>query len=127
MNAEGLEALFAPFAAVSVKPMFGGHGVYSVGLCFAIQIRGEVFLKCDSQSQPSFVAAGSSPFVYKAKGRRKTTSFWRLPADAHDEPEELRRWAALGLDAARRVAAAKSKPAKGKAAKTPAAGRAQAK
>jgi hypothetical protein len=47
--------------------------------------------------------------------------------DAHDEPEELRRWAALGLDAARRVAGAKSKPAKGKAAKTPVGSRAQAK
>ncbi len=107
--------------------MFGGHGVYSEGLCFAIQIRVEAFLKCDSQSQPSFVAAGSSPFVHNAKGRPMTTSFWRLPADAHDEPEDLRRWAALGLDAARRVAAAKAKPAKGKAAKTPVARRAQAK
>ena len=67
--------------------MFGGHGVYSEGLCFAIQIRVEAFLKCDSQSQPSFVAAGSSPFVHNAKGRPMTTSFWRLPADAHEEPE----------------------------------------
>jgi TfoX/Sxy family transcriptional regulator of competence genes len=29
MNVEGLKALFAPFGAVSVKPMFGGHGVYA--------------------------------------------------------------------------------------------------
>jgi TfoX/Sxy family transcriptional regulator of competence genes len=48
-----------------------------------------------------------------------TTSFWRLPSAAYDEPDELIRWAALGLEAARRAAAAKAKPkpAKGKGAK----------
>ena len=42
-----------------------------------------------------------------------TTSFWRLPAIAYDETDELRRWASLGLEGARRAAAAKArKPAK---------------
>ena len=64
-------------------------------------------------SQPSFAAAGSSPFIYVAKGRPMTTSFWRLPPIAHDETDELRRWASLGLEGARRAAAAKArKPAK---------------
>ncbi len=112
MNAEGLKELFEPFGAVAVKRMFGGYGVYADGLCFAIESDGEVFLKADAQSEPSFVAAGSSPFVYVAKGRPMTTSYWRLPAAAHDEAEELLRWAALGLDAARRAAEAKAKLAK---------------
>ena len=60
---------------------------------------GEVFLKGDELSQQSFAAAGSSPFIYVAKGRPMTTSFWRLPATAHAEADELRRWAALGLEA----------------------------
>ena len=38
-----------------------------------------------------------------------TTSYWRLPAKAHDEADELIRWAALGLEAARRAAEAKAK------------------
>jgi len=33
-----------------------------------------------------------------------TTPYWRLPSGAYDEPDELRRWAALGLEAARRAA-----------------------
>jgi len=37
------------------------------------------------------------------------TSYWRLPASAHDEADELRRWASLGLEAARRAAEAKTK------------------
>jgi DNA transformation protein and related proteins len=115
MNAEGLKELFEPFGAVAVKRMFGGHGVYAEGLCFAVESGGEVFLKADSQSAPNFAAVGSSPFVYMAKGKPMTTSYWRLPANAHDDADELRRWALLGLDAARRAATAKAKPATKKA------------
>ena len=41
-----------------------------------------------------------------------TTSYWRLPAKAHDEADELSKWAALGLEAARRAAEAKAKGGK---------------
>jgi DNA transformation protein len=119
VDAEGLKALFQPFGEVTVKRMFGGSGVYAQGLCFAIESHGEVFLKVDAESQAAFSAAGSSPFIYVAKGKPMATSYWRLPARAHDETDELRRWASLGLDAARRAAAAKAKPKKLKAATVP--------
>jgi DNA transformation protein len=115
VNADGLKALFEPFGAVAVKRMFGGSGIYAEELCFAIESGGEVFLKVDAQSEPSFSAAGSSPFIYNARGKPMTTSYWRLPSAAYDEPGELIRWAALGLEAARRAAAAKAKPKPGKA------------
>jgi DNA transformation protein and related proteins len=110
VDADGLKELFEPFGAVAVKRMFGGYGVYAEGLCFAIESGGEVFLKVDAESRPSFSAAGSSPFIYVAKGKPTPTSYWRLPATAHDEADELRRWASLGLAAARRAASAKAKP-----------------
>jgi DNA transformation protein and related proteins len=112
VNADALKALFEPFGAVAVRRMFGGAGIYADGLCFAIESGGEVFLKADAQSQAGFSAAGSSPFVYNARGKAMPTSFWSLPSVAYDEPDELRRWAGLGLEAARRAAAAKAKPAK---------------
>jgi len=118
VNADGLKELFAPFGAVEVKRMFGGAGVYAEGLCFAIESGGEVFLKVDAETEPAFTAAAASPFVYSAKGKPMTTSFWRLPSAAYDEPDGLRRWAALGVEAARRAAVAKAKPkaaTKGKA------------
>ncbi len=117
MNADALKALFEPFGAVAVKRMFGGSGIYAEDLCFAIESGGEVFLKVDTQSEASFSAAGSSPFIYNARGRAMRTSFWRLPSAAYDEPEEVRRWAALGLEAARRAGAAKAKSGKAKRAK----------
>lgn len=109
MNAEALRELFRPFGEVAVKRMFGGAGIYAEGLCFAIEQDGEVFLKADALSQPDFTAAGSSPFIYVARGKPMPTSFWRLPAIARAEADELVRWAALGLEAARRAAEAKAK------------------
>ena len=69
MSAEALKELFKPFGDVAVKRMFCGYGVYAEGLCFAIESDGEVFLKVDTESRASFSAAGSSPFIYLAKGK----------------------------------------------------------
>ena len=69
-----------------------------------------MFLKVDPLSQQSFAEAGSSPFIYVARGKPMPTSFWRLPPIAHEEADEFRRWASLGLEAARRTAEAKAKP-----------------
>lgn len=117
MDANGLKALFEPFGAVTVKRMFGGAGIYAEGLCFAIESDGQVFLKTDSETQASFSSAGSSPFIYSAKGKPMTTSYWCLPSAAYEEPDDLRRWAALGLEAAHRAAAAKAKPKSGRASR----------
>ena len=113
MDAEALRALFEPFGSITVKRMFGGSGIYAEGLCFAIELKGEVFLKTDALSQASSSSAGSAPFVYVAKGQSRPTSYWSLPAAAHEDGDELRRWATVGLEAARRVADAKAKPKAG--------------
>ena len=110
MDAEGLKALFEPFGSVTVKRMFGGSGIYAEGMCFAIELKGEVFLKTDSLSRANFSAADSAPFTYVAKGKSRPTSYWSLPTAAHEDDDELRRWASMGLDAARRAAAALAKP-----------------
>jgi DNA transformation protein and related proteins len=52
-----------------------------------------------------------------AKGKSRPTSYWSLPTAAHEDDDELRRWACMGLEAARRAAAARAKP-KGKSAKS---------
>jgi DNA transformation protein and related proteins len=104
MDAEGLKALFEPFGSVTVKRMFGGSGIYAEGMCFAIEADGEVFLKTDALSRADFSAADSAPFTYVATGKSRPTSYWRLPTAAHEDHDELRRWAGMGLEAARRAA-----------------------
>ncbi len=101
--------------------LFGGSDLVPDAFArdFALELAqdGEVFLKVDPETQPAFSAAGSTPFVYSAKGKPMPTSFWRFPPAAYDEPNELVHWAGLGLKAARRAAAAKG--AKKPAAKRP--------
>lgn len=113
MDVESLKELFAPFGALTVRRMFGGAGIYADGLCIAIQPRsGEVYIKCDAETQATFTAARSQPFVYEMRGQPRAMAFWRLPAEAYDDEDALRRWAQLGLDAARRAAAAKAAKAR---------------
>ena len=105
MEREGLEELFAPFAIVSTRRMFGGHGVYFDGLCLALSLGGDVYLKVDAETQAAFAAADSRPFVYAARGREVQVGYWLLPSAAFDDEEELRRWATLAVAAAGRAAA----------------------
>lgn len=119
MDAEGLKALFEPFGAVAVRRMFSGHGVYADGLCFALHLGGEVYIKADGQSEAEFSQAGSEPFIYAARGKPVKIGFWRLVASAYDDPDELKRWSGLGLSAARRAAAAKARKAAPRKTKPP--------
>lgn len=116
MDPEGLRELLAPLGPVTVRRMFGGAGIFADGLCFAIAIGGEVYLKTDSETRGVFAAAGSTPFVYLRRGEPSETSYWRLIAEAYDDPDLLKHWGGLGLAAARRKAA---KPARRGRAKKP--------
>jgi DNA transformation protein and related proteins len=104
MDADALRELFEPFAAVSVRRMFSGYGVYAEGLCFALNLRGELYLKADRASEARFAAADSEPFIYEGRrGKVTVMSYWRLPPTAYDDPDELRAWCALAIEAARRA------------------------
>lgn len=109
MDTEALRELLSPLGPVTVRRMFGGAGIFADGLCFAIAIAGEVYLKTDVETREAFAAAGSTPFVYQRRGAPSETSYWRLVAEAYDDTDLLKHWAGLGLAAARRAAA---KPAK---------------
>jgi DNA transformation protein len=105
---------FAPFAGVSVKRMFGGHGVYVDGLFFAIEAGGEIYLKADRHSAMRFQEAGSRPFVYQGKDRPITISYWSLPDQAFEDADELVLWAKFAVEAALRAGPKKEIPATGR-------------
>jgi DNA transformation protein len=118
MDARAIADIFADFGRVRLKRMFGGHGIYADDLFFALEIGGEIFLKVDAATEAVFKAAGSEPFTYDRAGKPASMAYWRLPEPAFDDPDELRRWCELALDAARRASARKhltrkdSKPVK---------------
>lgn len=107
MNERDLIDLFAAFGPVSVRRMFGGHGIYHDGHIIALQLFGDVWLKADAHSAPDFQAAGSRQWVYEGKGKPARMPYWSIPDEALDDPHELADWARKADAAARRAETAK--------------------
>ena len=93
--------------------MFGGHGLRVDGVFIALIAFERLYLKVDDTSRPQFAAAGCEPFVYAGKGKPVTMSYWTVPPQAMDSPEQMRPWARLALDAALRATATKRRPGAG--------------
>ena len=107
MDPEFIRELFTPFRPVTVRRMFGGAGIWSDGLMFALEFDGVVYLRIDEASLADFEREGSKPFVYpraKTPGKigRPSRSFWRLPERLYDDPDELALWAKRALGIAER-------------------------
>ncbi len=97
--------LLAPLGPVQARAMFGGHGLYARGVMFGLLDDDELFLKTDGECRARFVEAGCRRWVY---GKMQSTSYFRPPDDAHEDPEAMLPWARLALDAALRTAAEKA-------------------
>lgn len=101
--------LFSAFATVTTRAMFGGHGVYREGVILGIVIDDVLYLKVDEATRATFEAAGCAPFMYVAKGRSVPMSYWNVPEEALDSPQDFRPWAQRAWEAALRKPTAKKK------------------
>src|ERR1700683_4596708 len=124
MDAEFVRELFARFGAVSVNRMFGGAGIWSGGLMFALEFDGVIYLRVDDASIGDFEREGSKPFVYpraKTPGKvgRPSRAFWRLPERLYDDPDELAIWAQRAVALAERRKLKPRKQPKRPRAKSP--------
>lgn len=113
---EHIVELLAPAGQVSVKRMFGGHGVYLDGLFIAIVADDELYLKCDEASRAAFDAEDCAPFTYSRNGAPASLNFRRAPGKAMDAPHLMLPWARHALQAALRARAAKGASKSGAAA-----------
>ena len=103
MSPADISDLFADIAPVTTRRMFGGFGIYRDGAIFALVLGGELFLKTDAQTVAEFEEAGSSPFVYDHGKGPVRLPYWRLPAEAFDDPDELARFTQLAFATASRT------------------------
>jgi DNA transformation protein len=108
VDSERIVELFSDFGRVSVRRMFGGAGIFADGLMIGLVSNGDIFLKADDESSPTFEREGLKPFTYGAKRKRVVMPYWRMPERLLDDPDELAQWARAALGAARRSAAKKS-------------------
>jgi len=107
-----------PTGAVTSRRMMGGHTLYCDSTVFAVVADDLLWFKSDKDSDAAWDAARCPKFTYDRDGTTATMNYRRAPDAVYDEADELRRWAALALEAGHRAAAkkkpraAKKKPAK---------------
>lgn len=95
-----LEQLGGVAPGLTSRAMFGGVGVYSGGLFFALMDDDTLYLKVDDANRPDFEAAGMGPFrPFEGAGAMQ---YYELPADALEDAERLRPWVEAAIDVARR-------------------------
>jgi DNA transformation protein len=101
-----------PLGTVTMRRMMGGATLYLDGTVVAILDEGEIWLKADSESDAVWDAEGCERFSVTFKdGKVDTMNYRRAPQDVYDDPDAMRRWSALAVEAGLR-GAAKRKPRK---------------
>ena len=101
----------AGFGPVTIRPMFGGAGVYHDGLMFALVDDEVLYLKVDESSRAAFEAENLPPFVYSKKDQKIDMSYFRSPERCMDDSDEMAKWCRMAYSAALK-AAVKKKPRK---------------
>ncbi|MBC8049434.1 MAG: TfoX/Sxy family protein [Chitinophagales bacterium] len=87
---------------ISIRPMFGGAGVYCDGVMFALIAYETLYFKADKQTISGFEAEGMEPFTYEGKAKPVKMSYWRAPERLFDDTDEMKNWAEAALSAAHR-------------------------
>jgi DNA transformation protein len=86
-----LEQLGRVVPKVRARSMFGGVGIYSGDLFFALIDNDTLYFKVDDSNRPDFTARKMEPFrPYGEDG--ETMGYYEVPADLLDDPEALQPW-----------------------------------
>jgi DNA transformation protein len=87
-----LDQLSRAIPGIRSRSMFGGVGIYSGQLFFALIADDVLYFKVDESTRPDFEARGMGPFrPFGDEGG--TMKYYQLPEDVLEDPEELRPWA----------------------------------
>ena len=76
---------------VTDRAMFGGVGIYSAGLFFALMDNDRLHLKVDDTNRPDFEARGMGPFMPFGDASH-VMAYYELPPGVMDDPNELAVW-----------------------------------
>ena len=131
-----LESLGRVAPAVTARSMFGGVGVYSAGLFFALMAGETLYLKVDDTNRGDFEAIGMGPFRpfdddtlylkvddtnrgdFESRGMgpfqpygdgTPSMQYYPLPEEIFEDPAALGEWVGRAVDVARRAKATRGK------------------
>ena len=95
-------------ADVRAKRMFGGVGLYTGELFFALVDDDILYLKVDDETRPEFERRGLRAFQPYGEGTA-TMQYYPLPEDLLEDPDALRPWTDAAVAVARRAKLRKGK------------------
>ncbi len=94
--------LFADLGPITVRPMFGGAGLFCDGAMFGLISRSEtIYLKAEGVTSRAMAAEGSKPFTYGKNDSEQSMGYWSLPDASLDDPDEAVVWARRALELAK--------------------------
>ncbi|MCF7817363.1 MAG: TfoX/Sxy family protein [Kiritimatiellales bacterium] len=88
---------FSGWGGVSACKMFGGAGLYRGEKMFGLVADDTAYLKVDDTNRAQFIQAGSLPFK-PYPGKAMTMSYYEIPPEVLEDPEQLAAWAKQSLD-----------------------------
>lgn len=104
MDRGDIEELFCSIADLRIRKLFGGQGIYDGEVIIALVAFDILFLKSDPVAEAAYVAAGSTPFVYEAAGRKPVRMpYYSCPPEAFDDPEAAAEWVEIARAAGHRT------------------------
>ena len=77
---------------ITTRKMFGGVGIYSGGLFFALIADNTLYFKVDSTNIEDFGEFGMKPFK-PYKDKKQTMNYYEVPVDVLENCNELAIWA----------------------------------
>lgn len=102
-----LDQLSRAMPRIRARSMFGGVGIYSGDLFFALIADDTVYFKVDASTRPDFEARGMGPFRPFGDGGG-AMKYYQLPEDLLEDPDALRVWAEKAVAVARQSKAHRS-------------------
>lgn len=94
--------LLAPLGGVCAQRFFGGVGLASGAVQFAMIMGNRLYFVVDERSRAKYEAAGMEPFSYATRKRRvRVRRYFEVPAGVLEEREQLAAWAREAIAAAR--------------------------
>jgi DNA transformation protein and related proteins len=103
-----LEQLARVASGVRARRMFGGVGIYSNDLFFALIDDDALYLKTDATTQLEFQALGMGPFRPMGDDG-ETMGYHQLPPEILEDPEALPHWVDAALSVARQARTRRSR------------------
>jgi DNA transformation protein len=104
-------AHLSPICPVESRAMFGGYGLFSDGVIFALIAYNILYFKVDDSNRCDYIDSGMSPFSYMGKHKPIQMSYYQVPETVWADLEILVVWVEKAITAGRR---AKSKQKKSK-------------